>query len=258
MKTTLLSHGKRGYVSYSMVLSIGVILTIMMIYAYRSASRTRALQADVQLHNDYLSKEDAVLRYIIAIAPNRAMRAMQGGSSASTSVSQRLRWENIFSDALTQANARTSIPTNMRTSLNLTNSVVANSGDSGLATTSRMFRGIGSENTVFAATGLNRTLGNGFPPALSSVDNTVNTNDRIYPIISNSKVYGSLASGRVGLPVATYPNFNLITYPNINFGYLRPGDSLVAKRNWWAFNLDLAANDTAPTGASRFKHADDF
>jgi hypothetical protein len=253
MKTTPLANGARGYVSYAMVLSIGMILVLLMAYAYKSASRTQAIQASVQLRNDYLSKEDAVLRSIIAIAPNRAMRAMQSGSSASTSVSQPLRWDNIFSDALNQANARTSIATNVRTSLNLTSPVVANAGDSGLANINTMFRGIGSETSVLASTGLNRSLGTGFPPALSSVDSTVNTNDRIYPIISNSKVYGSLASSQVGLPVATYPNFNLITYPNINFGYLRPGDSLVAKRNWWAFNLDLAANDTAITGASLFK-----
>jgi hypothetical protein len=85
------------------------------------------------------------------------------------------------------------------------------------------------------------------------VNSTTNTNDRVYPIISDAKVYGSLASGQVGLPVATYSKFNLLTYPNINFGYLKPGDSFVAKRNWWAFNLDLASNDTAVTGASRFK-----
>ncbi len=253
MKTTPLPGKRRGYVSYAMVISIGMILILLMAYAYRSASRTQAIQASVQLRNDYLSKEDAVLRSIIAIAPNRAMRAMQSGSSASTSVSQPLRWENIFGDALNQANARTSIAANVRTSLNLTNPVVANAGDSGLATISTMFKGIGTETTVFASTGLNRSLGTGFPPALSSVDNTTNTNDRIYPIISGNKVYGSLASGQVGLPVATYPSFNLLTYPSINFGYLKPGDSFVAKRNWWAFNLDLAANDTAITGASRFK-----
>lgn len=253
MKSTPPPHGKRGYVSYAMVLSIGMILTLLMAYAYKSASRTQAIQSDVQLRNDYLSKEDAVLRSIIAITPNRAMRAMRSGSSASTSVSQPLRWQNIFTDALIQANARTSIAANVRTSLNLTSPVLANAGDSGLASISSMFKGIGSETDVFASTGLNRSLGTGFPPPLSSVNSTTNTNDRVYPIISDAKVYGSLASGQVGLPVATYSKFNLLTYPNINFGYLKPGDSFVAKRNWWAFNLDLASNDTAVTGASRFK-----
>lgn len=253
MRTTKIQTGTHGYVSYAMVLSIGMILTLLMAYAYKSASRTQAIQSDVQLRNDYLAKEDAVLRSIIAIAPNRAMRAMQSGSNASTSVSQPLRWQNIFTDSLIQANARTSIPDNVKTTLGVTSPVVANAGDSGLATISSMFKGIGTETSVYVSTGLNRSLGTGFPPALSSVDSTTNTNDKVYPIISDTKVYGSLASGLVGLPVATYPKFNLLTYPNINFGYLKPGDTFVAKRNWWAFNLDLAANDTATTGASRFK-----
>lgn len=252
MRTGSIPRRPRGYVAYVMVLSTGIILTTMMMYAYRNAARTQTVQASVQLRSDYLSKEDAVLRSIVAIAPNRAMRAMQGGSNASTTVSNPLRWENIFTDSLIQANARTSVSSDVKNALNLTSPVVGNAGDSSLSTISAMFSGIGSESGLISV-GINRSLGTGFPPALTSNDSTTTNRDATYPIISDNKVYGSLASGLVGLPVATYPKFNLLTYPQINFGYLKPGDSFVAKRNWWAFDLDIAANDTTTTGASKFK-----
>ena len=252
MKTTFSTRRARGYASYAMVLSTGLTLTIMMAYAYKNAARTQNIQASVQLRSDYLSKEDSILRSVVAITPNRAMRAMLSGSNASTTVSNPLRWENIFADALIQANARTSIASNVQTSLNITSPVVANGGDSGLTSISSMFSGIGNESGLISV-GINRSLGTGFPPPLTSTESTTTSRDATYPIVSDFKQYGSHASGLVGLPVATYPKFNLLTYPQINFGYLKPGDTFVAKRNWWAFDLDVAANDTAMTGASRFK-----
>jgi len=252
MKTRSNPRRSRGFVAYVMVLTTGIILTMMTFYAYKSAIRTQTVQASVQLRADYLAKEDAVLRSIVAIAPNRAMRAMQGGSNSSSTISNPLRWENIFTDALIQANARTSISSNLKSSLNVTNPIVANAGDSGLTSISSMFKGVSNESGLISA-GINRSLGTGFPPALNSSDSTTSSRDSTYPIISDFKQYGSLASGLVGLSVSSYPKYNLLTYPQINFGYLKPGDSFVAKRNWWAFNLDVAANDTATTGASRFK-----
>jgi hypothetical protein len=252
MKTIPNPRRVRGYVSYAVVLSTGLILTMLMFYAFKNATRAQNFQATVQLRNDYLSKEDSILRSIVAITPNRAMRAMQHNSNASTTVSNPLRWENIFTDALIQANARTSIASNVQTSLNITSPIISNSGDSGLTSIESMFSAVSTESGLISV-GINRSLGSGFPPALTTTDNTTITRDATYPIISDNKMYGSLASGQVGLPVASYPKFNLLTYPQINFGYLKPGDTFVAKRNWWAFDLDIAANDTVITKASRSK-----
>jgi hypothetical protein len=252
MKTNPSPRRARGYVSYAVVLSTGLILTMLMAFAYKNATRTQNFQATVQLRNDYLSKEDSILRSIVAITPNRAMRAMQNNSNATTSVSNPLRWDNIFTDALIQANARTSIASNVQTSLNITSPIISNTGDSGLTSIGSMFSAVSTEAGLISV-GINRSLGVGYPPALTTTDNATITRDATFPIISDSKMYGSLASGQVGVPVANYPKFNLLTYPQINFGYLKPGDTFVAKRNWWAFDLDIAANDTAITKASRFK-----
>lgn len=127
-----------------------------------------------------------------------------------------------------------------------------NSGDSALDTPSRIFKAIQPESG-WVSTGLNRDLGTGFPVPLNSANATVNSNDLTYPIIARDKRYGALAHGRVGLPTNTYPNFNIIPYPQINFGYSRPGEPFVAKRNWWAFRVDVASHDHSITRLARFQ-----
>jgi hypothetical protein len=190
---------------------------------------------------------------------------MQNGSNSSTTVSNPLRWENIFTEALVLANARTSIPTevqnSLKGSLNISTIKTGNAGDSALATTSSIFKAISPE-TGLVSVGINRSL-TGFPPPLTT-STTTRALDLIYPIISskcspiasgNDKVYGSLAQSGLdqtdGLSVTSYPNLYRLVYPQINFGYARPGDPFVAKRNWWAFSMDVAAVDAAMTKVVR-------
>ena len=246
MRTNPVRPRRGGYVSFVLVLATGTILTLLTIYTYRRAIAAQAVQAQVQLRVDYSEKEAAILRSIVAIVPNRAIRAMQSDSNSNTTISNPLRWQDIFTESLALANARTSIPTNLAASLNLPNLRIANTGDSTLDTPSRIFAAIPPE-TGYVSAGINRSLGGGYPPPLTSNDSTTSTRDLIYPIISNSKVYGSLAQSGVGLPVSTYPNFNLLKYPQINFGYAHPGEDFVAKRNWWAFSVDLADHDDDKT-----------
>jgi len=251
MKTKSTRRGKSGFVSYVLVLSTGAILTLLMVYTYRRAVAAQTIQAKVQLRNDYGEKEDAILRSIVAITPNRAIRAMQSGSSSSSTVYGPLRWRNIFTEALVMANARTSVSSTMLGSMNLTSAKLGNSGDSALSSPDRVFNQIGGVNdnldTSYASAGINRSLGTGFPVPLTTTNSTTIARDPAYPIISADKQYGTLAQSGVGLPVNTYPNFNLLTYPRINFGYAKPGDPFVAKRNWWAFSMAVAAHDKTLT-----------
>ncbi|MCP5533598.1 MAG: hypothetical protein H7A48_10525 [Akkermansiaceae bacterium] len=242
MNTPRQRKGKPGYVSYVLVLSTGAILGLMMLFAYRSASRSAQVQSAVQLRVDYAEKENAVLRSIVALTPNRAIRAMKNGSNSTSSVRNPLRWRNIFEESLDMANARTSIATDLLDSIGVENASVGNSGDSTLTSESRIFRSLPGESG-WVSPGINRSLGTGYPVPLSTSNATVISNDNVYPIIAKDKVYGNLASSGVGLPVDTYPDFNILTYPEINFGYARPGDPFVAKRNWWAFTMDIADHD---------------
>lgn len=249
MKT---SHRQRripGYTSFLLVLAMGSLLGLLMVFAYRRACSSQATQATVQLQLDYGEKEEAILRSIMAIVPNRAIRAMQHQSNANTTNSYPLRWENIFTEALAMANARQSIASEMQASLGTAGMTVANPGDAPLGNPSLIFKALGTE-TGYVSVGINRSLGTGYPAPLSCSDATDASRDKTWPILSNKKIYGTLAQGGVSLPVATYPNFNLINYPNINFGYTCPGQPFVAKRNWWAFSMDLSAPDATTTKAA--------
>jgi hypothetical protein len=253
MKTSTPQQRSPGYVSFLLVLSMGTLLTMLMVYAYRRAATTHAVQSGVQLQLDYSEKEEAILRAIVAITPNRAMRAMQSQSNSSTTISNPLRWENIFTEALVMANSRQSISSQVLSSLGTTNLRMTNPGDSSLSSASLIFKAL-STDIGFVSAGINRSLGTGYPVPLTCGNSTDSTRDKTWPIISANKVYGTLASGGVSLPVATYPNFNIITYPNINFGYASPGQPFVAKRNWWGFSMNLASHDASATTGVRSRH----
>lgn len=231
-----------GYVSYVMVISTGVMLALLTLSAYREASTAQLVQSETQLRVDYADKEDAVLRAVVNILPNRAIRCMQHRSNISGTERDSLRWQNILSDALNQANARTSVSAALKASVGGSNAVVANVGDSALATLDGAFDAI-EPDPGHMSSGLNRSLGNGFPVPLETANSTVSSRDQTYPIIADAKVYGTLAANKVGLPVADYPKWNVIPYPDIRFGYCAPGQPFVAKRNWWAFSLHIGEHD---------------
>lgn len=247
MKTSSHQRHPAGYVSFLMVLSTASVLMLLMVFAYRRATTAQSIQSTVQLQLDYDEKEEAILRSIVAIVPNRAIRAMQSESSSSSN-SNALSWESIFNDALTLANARQSISTEILASIGTgTTPKVANSGDSTLTDASRIFKRINSDSNYVSA-GINSTLGNGYPTPLTCADSLDSTRDLTWPIISRTKRQSGSAN-----VWSTYPDFNLVDYPKINFGYATPGQPFVAKRNWWAFSVDLTAHDSSVTKAVRSK-----
>jgi hypothetical protein len=240
---------RRGFVSYVLVLAAGLTLTLLTLSAYQRALSANKVQSENQIRVDYADKEDEILRAVVNITPNRAIRAMQAGSNASASVSNPLRWQNIFTDALDQANARTSVSTGLKTTMNASNSIEGNIGDSTLTNLGSIFDAIEPESGI-VSTGMNRSLGGGFPVPLEGPSAYADM-DKIFPIISSVKAYGNLASSGVALPVATYPQWNVVPYPEIRFGYSTPGQPFVAKRNWWAFSLQLGENDQLLKSFSR-------
>ncbi len=260
MKTNLRKpQGKRGAVSMLMVITVGTVLLVLSLYTYRQAIATHETTASIQLNADYREKEDAILRSIVTMLPNRAILAMKSGSSNNSSQWRPLLWNSIFDDAIDLANARTSISEDLKNSIGLDNLITANAGDSALNNYGLAFSPIqndtitSSYSTWRISAGINRDLDGNFPPPLEVNDGWVNSLDSYFPIITHGKRYGDLADGDVGLDPDEYPNFNLLKYPQINFGYAQPGEDFVAKRNWWAFSMNLAESDDAVTGASRMR-----
>jgi hypothetical protein len=276
MKTSPSKRHLAGYISFLLVLSTGTILTFLMFFAYSRALSTQMVESQVQTRLDYSEKDEAILRSIVAITPNRAIRAMQPGSNA-TGVSEPLSWQDIFTEALVLANARTSISDGANGSPNLLAALNIPTADlerakarnsAALNDPVKIFAAIHPDSLVnstvlttrakgYVSVGINRNLvGTGFPPALTTSDTTVTSRDLAYPIIATSKVYGTLAQPSLdsktmngdgttayGLSATTYPGFNRLKYPNINFGYAKPGEPFVAKRNWWAFSVDAGGNE---------------
>jgi hypothetical protein len=256
MKAIRRSRRARGFVSYVMVLSIGAVLALSMLYAYRAASRSMTVASGVQQRTDYHHKEDATMRALLAIVPNRAILAMQSGSSATSDARNPLMWGSIFAEALTQANALSSISNEVASNAKLDGTYLGNTGDSALTSPARIFQPI-SPAAAILSSGCNNSLGNGFPAPLET-DTSTATLDQTYPIISSAKRYGALASGEVGLSVTDYPQFNKIPYPYIDFGYGKPGEPFVAKRNWWAFSVDILGNEAPDDGSARIDRKRDY
>jgi hypothetical protein len=276
MKTSYTRVGKSGFVSYVLVLSTGLILTLLTVFFYRSTMDAHKVQQSVQLHVDYAEKEDAVLRGIVAITPNRVMRAMMNDSNNSA-IRETWRWRNIFGSALTMANAKTSVDLSVKTQLGITNHIKANVGDTAVSSDARkIFNAINTLNdndiSKYCTSGLNVSQGFGYPPPLQTSDAELLSRDKHSPLVGPLKQYGSLAESYLnhqelngngvidyGVAMDYFPDtdlrkgFNRLTYPNINFGYAKPGDPFVAKRNWWAFEMDLAGQDFAVTKLTKFR-----
>ncbi len=255
MKTNPIKRRRKpGFASYLLVLTTGAILTALTVSAYRRASSAHKTQSSVQMQTDYAEKEDAVLRSIVAITPNRAMRAMMNNSNSNDATRAPLSWQTIFTESLDMANARTSISNGLQATLNIANLKISNAGDSTLANPNLIFRAAKISSTANPGPGYvssgtisdaaNFTPEVGYPLVLRTGNGDIPARDSTYPIISNEK-------RGVGLAVGDSPNFNVLTYPNINFGYATPGANFVAKRNWWAFSLNMSANDVGQTQLTR-------
>jgi hypothetical protein len=275
MRTLPIKRQPAGFVSYLLVLTTATLLSLLSIYAYRRAMTAHKIESQVQLRIDYSEKDEAILRAIVASVPNKAMLAMQPGSVAN---SASLSWAKIFEESLDMANSRTSIPAVLEAQMGLPAAGVrkSNTTDSTSALlVQNVFREIQPINTalpglVTTGSGPAQALGANYPPVLdfwegptgaTALANDI-ANDKLYPVITNTKQYGTLARGRVklepettpgasGTPGTDYQRFNLMPYPQINFGYGTPGEDFIAKRNWWAFSLDVGAQDAASTNLAR-------
>jgi hypothetical protein len=238
-----------GYASLLLVVTTCTLLLALMVSAYRRAMTAHATQSKVQIRTDYSEKEQAILRSIIAITPNRAIKAMQAPDPLYPAAS--LTWNGIFTDAITLANAGRAIAP--ATVVAMGNPRIANTGDELLGAPISIFSEINAPNPPInlVTAGINQAPLAGYPPSLSCIDANTTTSDLLRPTLSNNKTYGALAQPALdlignnlnpafALPFANQPRLGRLRYPNINFGYAQPGSAFVAKQNWWAFSMNLS------------------
>jgi hypothetical protein len=237
-----------GFASLMLVSSVAVVLLTLILFAYRSAIRSQQVQAGSQLRIDYAQKENAFLRALVASVPNKAIGIMQDGSASPNNSDY--RWEQIFQDCLDVANAEAALSVAMAEEFGLDDARRANTGNTVFvrdsSATSVSMTGLVSP--AFAGTlgegyWLNPgvagdTVPAGYPEPLVSSYTGWASKEVNHPVVSTAKRY------------ADGSTFKAIPYPDIHFGYGEAGKPFVAKRNWWAFKLNLGSQDLAKTGAA--------
>ena len=231
-----------GFASLLVVTSVGIALLIMLVSMYRNTVDAHAIQKNNLLKNDYQQREDAFLRALTNIIPNKAILCMKPDSDNDES----LQWKSIIEDALVMSNSRQALAPEVADSLGFTNIRSGNNTDSNLefgAIISALAAGTIDPDAI--TSGTNQLATSDYPPPLecSASDQTT---DSLYPIVSLNKKYGLSASGWVKASVSDFPLYNLIDAPELHFNYQNDG-TFIAKHNWWAFEMSFADQDASKT-----------
>lgn len=238
----------RGYTAIPVVAAISVVMLTSVTYIYRMSSWSHDNQAKSQVKVDYSQKEEALLNALVNVLPNKAIGAMREGSASAPAL---YTWESVFSQSLQLADAGS-------VSVALEGASGAISGNTGNA----QYRSMDQLISPLAGSGLvnpgaveeqslmldSRYLD--LLPAPLSSNTDINLQDRVGPLITTEKHYVASSAKGLRLNADTYPLYNVIPYPNIQFGYARPGDPFLAKRNWWAFSVRYGTQNPGMTGLS--------
>ncbi|MGB1874216.1 MAG: hypothetical protein ACPH5P_02210 [Akkermansiaceae bacterium] len=228
-----------------MVTSVGIALLILLISMYENTVQAHAVQKNSLLKNDYQQREDAFLRALTNIIPNRAILCMQD-NSMDASIQESLKWQSIINEALVLSNSRQALSADVASLLGVANARSGNNTDSNLEQNT-IINALNAEAAASGAitSGTNLSATSEYPPPLEC-SATAHLDDTLYPIISLEKKYGSSAEGWVQAPVSDFPLYNLIDAPELHFNY-QNGDTIIAKHNWWAFEMSFASQDASMT-----------
>jgi len=229
-----------GFASILIVLSTGLALMIMLMVMYNDTAESQEAQKNNLLANDYKQREDAVLRALTNIVPNKAILCMQDNSRISGS--NNLKWKRVFEDSFEQANATQSITSTTLANLGVSGSARSgNTADSNYNTRT-VASSVFEPKKYYVSEGSNRHLTSTtaqYPPPLKfkpSKNERSNTN---WPVISTVKVYDpSKVTGWID-DLSADNQFGVLPSPSRYFNYGNDG-KIIAKQNWWTFNLNFS------------------
>ncbi len=249
------ANKQSGYATMSVVAAISLAIMSMLTYLLIGNFRSFGAQSRAQVKQDYSQKEDAILSSLLHIVPNKAIGAMTEGSA---STPDKYTWETIFEEALTLANAEQAVAPQLLDSLALGNAISSNTGDT---TFDDVYEFVSAPASTEAGDTNIVNGGNWWEyimlgdasvasdiPAPLQLSYSEYLLDKKYPIISTTKIHSTYYTKGLTLSPSLYPLYNLIEYPDVKFGYKRPGDLFVAKRNWWIFSLTFGKHNEARTG----------
>lgn len=242
-------YSRPGFASILTVMSVGIGLLLILVSMYKGTVEAHSVQKNNLIKNDYQQREEAFLRALTSIIPNKAMMCMQDDSQP-WDVREQLRWNQIIDEALTLSNSRQAVSPEMREALGLDEMRSSNGTDSSLGRNTVIkplsrttYGGLLYSNAL--TSGTNLVANSEFPPPLEC-SSWESLRDSYYPIISYHKKYGDSATGWVMESVDDFPQYNRVEAPKLHFNY-QAGDTLIAKHNWWAFEMSFAEQDSSVT-----------
>lgn len=230
-----------GFGALPMIALITVMLTSSLVFVMRRGIISQEAAAHVQLRTDYRQREDALVRSLLAIVPNKAIGCMQNDSANNAS---NYTWNTIFDEAITFSNGGEQLSAAAKTALGLDAARNSNTGDKVVTSSGLIVPFASGAGTVVAGNIKSASLIAGqtkLPPSLGGVD-AILTKDQLYPIISRSKILtADDATLEYELAAADYPLYNRVKFPQVRFGFATPGEYVVGKRNWWAFSVEYGS-----------------
>ena len=235
-------YSQRGASTILMVVGVSAFLLALAGGSFLVSLRSTATQSQAQLRQDYTHREDAFLAALIHLIPNRAMGAMRDGSGLAPDT---FTWTSIFDDAIELSNSRQVLEAEMVASLGLTG--ISGNTASGDFNDNFSVGAPDGENSILpgnlanmnlvGVTGLAEKL-----PATLNLPSSLIAIDASIPLIAPQKEYHALDEKGLSLSASLHSRYNLLTYPQIRFGYCAPGSLFVAKRNWWLFTVRTRIN----------------
>jgi len=243
-----------GFASLLVVISTGLALMAMLMIMYNDTTQSQETQKNNLLANDYQQREDAVLRALTNIVPNKAILCMKDGSRKKDS--NNLIWKTIFDDSFKQANANISTkiidPTDSAgkktisilptLGINTTKTRNANTANATKHDIIALASSVFEPKKYYVSEGSDRHFKSttaAYPPPIKfkpSKNLRANTN---WPVISAVKVYDpSKVTGWVD-ELSDDNQFGVMPSPSPNFKYGNNG-KIIAKHNWWTFNLNFS------------------
>lgn len=234
-----LSKQTSGYAALPLVTGIALMLTLSVTMLFKQTLMNRDQAAKTQLRVDYHQREEALLRALVAVFPDKAIACMKANLEDAPAHD----WQAIFAEAITLSSASNQMSPAMLEALDLAGHRNGNVGnhtgeelESWITSLSgepgRVTPGTSEYSAIFELPAFA-----GKVPPLLDMSAALQSADAVRPLITPLKRYAVQVPGLLA-DVSAHPTFNLIPYPNIRFGYAAPGEPFVAKRNWWAFTVN--------------------
>ena len=235
-----------GYAALPIVTGLALMLTFSLTMLFKKTLMNRDQASKTQLRMDYHQREEALLRALVAVFPNRAIECMK----ANLAEGDRHDWNAIFGEAIALSSASNRLSPEMLQALGLGGKHSGDVGDhDGAEVQSWITSLTGVAGQVTPGTSAYTDVFDlpafaGKVPPLLHMHDDLQAADALRPLVTPLKQYATQVAGLLA-DVVAHPTFNLIPYPNIRFGYASPGAPFVAKRNWWAFTVNYGNRDSS-------------